>query len=100
MPARTDRPYHNHTATSESGIMNTELPVAIMVAGNAGAGEHVESAFPETGVTNARPAPQTQAISSACCGGPPPAGIAACCSDDAVAKAAGKVGCGCAPESK
>jgi len=65
--------------------------VVAMLSGDVAAAERVELVLPETGVCST-----TNAIGAAgCCGGPAPAGVDACCTDDAVAKAAGKTGCGC-----
>jgi hypothetical protein len=36
---------------------------------------------------------------ASCCGGPAAPGTGACCVKDAVAKAAGDTGCGCAPKA-
>lgn len=91
--------------------------VAAMLAGDVAAAQRVELELPETGVCStealtgasdgaccATPKPVVAlpvaslplvASTSGCCGGPAPANVDACCSDDAVAKAAGKGGCGC-----
>jgi len=84
--------------------------IAAMLAGDIEAAKRVELDLPETGVCSTRPAPGIKAIVSACCGPAPakvadaaccggsaPVGIEACCVEDAKAKAAGAVGCGCAP---
>lgn len=48
------------------------------------------------GMETDAPASSAAATDSGCCGGPAPAGTDACCIDDAVAKAGGQGGCGCA----
>jgi hypothetical protein len=65
--------------------------VAAHLAGDRDAADEVRLVLPETGVCST-----SLALSGAdgCCGGPAPAG--ACCVDDAVAKAGGAAGCGCA----
>lgn len=68
--------------------------IAANIAGDKEAAERVELELPETGVCT-RGGVDGGIAASGCCGGPAPAGIDACCSDDAVAKAAGKSGCGC-----
>ena len=65
--------------------------VVAMLVGDTAAAERVELVLPETGVCNTT----ILAGASSCCGGPAPAGVDACCTDDAVAKAAGRSGCGC-----
>lgn len=84
--------------------------VAAMLAGDVAAAERVELALPKTGVCSTDAvtgaaggaccgATPTAMIAAAdtqgCCGGPAPVGVSACCNDDAVAKSAGKSGCGC-----
>lgn len=64
------------------------------LAGDHEAAERVELVLPETGVCSRGAAPVGEAAS--CCGGPAPAQADACCADDAVAKASGATGCGCA----
>jgi hypothetical protein len=64
--------------------------IAADIAGDKAAAARVELELPETGVCT-----RTAVSSSSCCGGPAPLDVAACCADDAVAKAAGKPGCGC-----
>lgn len=64
------------------------------IAGDHEAASRVELVLPETGVCSAAPGGATSAASP-CCGGPAPAATEACCADDAMAKAAGKAGCGC-----
>jgi pyridine nucleotide-disulfide oxidoreductase len=64
--------------------------IAADIAGDKEAAARVELELPETGVCT-----RTTVSSSSCCGGPAPLDAAACCADDAVAKAAGKSGCGC-----
>jgi hypothetical protein len=85
--------------------------VAAHLVGDMEAARRVELELPETGVCNG---PRPAAVSccgsgvpvaalapsvpaAGCCGGPAPAGADACCADDAVAKADGREGCGCAP---
>jgi thioredoxin reductase len=66
--------------------------VVAEIAGDHAAARKVELVLPETGVCSA----DIGAASSAeCCGGPAPAAVDACCAADAVAKSAGKSGCGC-----
>lgn len=62
--------------------------VVAALAGDATAAREVRLVLPPTGVCSAPPA-------SACCGGPAPAPDA-CCVADAMAKARGAEGCGCA----
>jgi hypothetical protein len=64
--------------------------IAADIAGDKEAAARVELELPETGVCT-----RTNVPSSSCCGGPAPLDVASCCADDAVAKAAGKSGCGC-----
>ncbi|RZN18544.1 NAD(P)-binding domain-containing protein [Bradyrhizobium sp. Leo121] len=68
--------------------------IAADIAGDKEAAERVELELPETGVCT-RGGVEGGIVASGCCGGPAPAGIDACCSDDAIAKVAGKPGCGC-----
>jgi thioredoxin reductase len=63
--------------------------IAADIAGDKEAAARVELELPETGVCT-----RTGAPSSSCCGGSAPLDATACCTDDAVAKAAGKSGCG------
>jgi hypothetical protein len=67
--------------------------IAADIAGDKEAAARVELELPETGVCT-RGGVESGAASG-CCGGPAPAEVSACCADDAVAKAAGKPGCGC-----
>ena len=67
------------------------------LAGDRAAAERVELVLPETGVCSRGAAPTGEAAS--CCGGPAPAQADACCADDAMAKASGASGCGCAPQA-
>jgi len=88
--------------------------IAAMLAGDTAAAERVELVLPETGVCSADAVagasnccgaapinvsvPLSLTVAPAavsCCGGPAPAETGACCNDDAVAKASGKLGCGC-----
>ncbi|KPH77351.1 FAD-dependent oxidoreductase [Bosea vaviloviae] len=64
------------------------------IAGDREAARRVELVLPETGVCSATPGGTTGAAAG-CCGGPAPAAAEACCADDALAKNAGKPGCGC-----
>lgn len=64
------------------------------IAGDREAAERVELELPETGVCT-RGGLEGGSTGSGCCGGPAPVGATACCADDAMAKAAGKSGCGC-----
>lgn len=68
--------------------------IAADIAGDREAAERVELELPETGVCT-RGGVEGHATASSCCGGPARAEISACCTDDAVAKVAGKSGCGC-----
>lgn len=68
--------------------------IAADIAGDKEAAARVELELPETGVCT-RGGVENNASSSGCCGGPAPAGVDACCADDAIAKDAGKTGCGC-----
>jgi hypothetical protein len=98
--------------------------VAAHLAGDEEAARRVELELPETGVCSG-PAPSSRqagtplaaatsccgptvrvaapaasAPVTGCCGGPAPAGADACCVDDAVAKAEGREGCGCAAPAR
>jgi hypothetical protein len=78
--------------------------VAAHLAGDEEAARRVELELPETGVCSG-PAPSsreagTQPAIASCCGGPAPAETDACCVDDAMAKAQGDEGCGCAPPAR
>lgn len=64
------------------------------IAGEHAAARQVRLVLPETGVCHSDRAPE--AAAAGCCGGAAPAGVDACCIKDAVAKAEGKSGCGCA----
>jgi uncharacterized NAD(P)/FAD-binding protein YdhS len=66
--------------------------IAAFIAGDMEAARRVEFDLPETGVCSSN----RVLVQEACCGGPAPAGDDACCVDDAVAKQAGRGGCGCA----
>lgn len=70
--------------------------VVAAIAGDMEAADNVQLVLPETGIC------ETDFVEGkACCGGPAPVEIAqkldACCVKDAVAKVAGKQGCGCGP---
>ena len=68
--------------------------IAAAVAGDLAAADDVRLVLPETGVCSTRPVIATDELAG-CCGGPAPANVDACCVADAVAKDAGKAGCGC-----
>jgi len=68
--------------------------VAAAMAGDMQAADDIRLVLPETGVCVSMPEREL-AGSSGCCGGPAPAAVDACCVADAVAKDAGKAGCGC-----
>lgn len=65
--------------------------IAAKIAGDDEAASRVELVLPETGVCSRSAAPGQ----AECCGGPAVERADACCADDAVAKDAGKSGCGC-----
>jgi pyruvate/2-oxoglutarate dehydrogenase complex dihydrolipoamide dehydrogenase (E3) component len=69
--------------------------VAAAIAGDFEAADRVELLLPETGICSDIPA----GAGAACCGGAATVGMAedACCVADAVAKVAGREGCGCGP---
>jgi thioredoxin reductase len=69
--------------------------IAAKIAGDDEAAARVELMLPETGVCSRSAAPGQ----AECCGGPPLERADACCVDDAVAKDAGKAGCGCGSAS-
>ncbi|MGQ2906134.1 MAG: NAD(P)-binding domain-containing protein [Neoaquamicrobium sediminum] len=62
------------------------------IAGDPVAARQIHLVLPETGVCSA----PTEITATSCCGGHVPAAVDACCVDDAVAKAKGEAGCGCA----
>jgi hypothetical protein len=64
--------------------------IAAAIAGDHDAAARVELVLPETGVCSRSLGPEA----TECCGGPAPQ-AGACCVTDAVAKDAGKNGCGC-----
>ncbi|ESZ08698.1 MULTISPECIES: NAD(P)-binding protein [unclassified Mesorhizobium] len=68
--------------------------VAAALAGDVAAADAVQLVLPETGVCTV-PASAAGSASKGCCGGPAAVAVDACCVADAVAKAAGKGGCGC-----
>jgi hypothetical protein len=68
--------------------------VAAAIAGDVVAADDVRLVLPETGVCSTRSVTVATA-SAGCCGHPTPAKVEACCVADAVAKSAGKPGCGC-----
>ncbi len=63
--------------------------VAAALAGDLAAADDVHLVLPDTGIC------VTDFEEANCCGGPAPAKADACCVADAVAKDAGKKGCGC-----
>ncbi len=68
--------------------------IAAALAGDRTASDSVHLVLPKTGVcTTTFPVEADSA--AGCCGGPAPIGADACCVADAVAKEAGKKGCGC-----
>jgi thioredoxin reductase len=67
--------------------------VVAALAGDIASADRVQLALPETGVCKVEFA--TDGTQSGCCGGPAPVAAEACCMADAVAKDAGKAGCGC-----
>ncbi|MDX3807358.1 MAG: NAD(P)-binding protein [Bosea sp. (in: a-proteobacteria)] len=67
--------------------------VVAAIAGDMAAADDVRLVLPETGVCSAAPS-----TASGCCDGPAPIEMASCCAADAVAKASGQAGCGCAAE--
>jgi thioredoxin reductase len=73
--------------------------IVAAIAGDHEAARRVELVLPETGVCSSTPGGQGEAAAG-CCGGPVPAAVDACCGDDAVAKEAGKPGCGCGAAPK
>lgn len=80
--------------------------VVAAIAGDRVAADDVQLVLPETGICNDDPAigggccvSPAEAAQTSCCGGPAPAAEQACCIDDAVAKQAGKSGCGCGPSA-
>jgi thioredoxin reductase len=72
--------------------------IAAALAADIEAAARLEFELPKTGVCSSQPTARTAAAASSCCGRSAPAAIDACCVDDALAKAAGAAGCGCAPE--
>jgi thioredoxin reductase len=64
--------------------------VAAALAGDMAAADDVHLVLPDTGVC------VTDFEEAGCCGGPAPAKADSCCAADALAKDAGKKGCGCA----
>jgi len=68
--------------------------VVAAIAGDFATADHVQLVLPETGVCTTV-SPATNGESPSCCGGPAPSEIDACCVADALAKSAGKSGCGC-----
>lgn len=68
--------------------------IAAALAGDFVAADDVQLVLPETGVCTTTFSVDS-GDGSGCCGGPAPAGAEACCLADAMAKDAGKKGCGC-----
>jgi thioredoxin reductase len=68
--------------------------IAAALAGDLSAADEVRLTLPETGVCTTQ-VPLEAADTPGCCGGPVPRKVDACCVADAVAKDAGKPGCGC-----
>lgn len=68
--------------------------VAAAVAGDLAAAESVHLVLPETGICETGII-EVGGATNVCCGGPAPAETTACCLADAVAREAGKAGCGC-----
>ena len=71
--------------------------VAAALAGDLDDATSVQLSLPETGVcvTDVDDYLDPAQGTRGCCGGPAPAQVAACCVADAVAKEAGRAGCGC-----
>ena len=69
--------------------------IAASLAGDHEAAHRVELDLPETGVCSLPGVVEE----SSCCGGPAPEDVDACCVRDMDAKAAGKEGCGCGPDT-
>lgn len=67
--------------------------IVAAIAGDTAAADEVRLVLPETGVCSTA---GTSGSPDGCCGGPAPSDMAACCVADAVAKNAGRSGCGCA----
>jgi thioredoxin reductase len=68
--------------------------IAAALAGDLAAADDVQLVLPETGVCTTS-FPSELGSAAGCCGGPAPVEVNACCVADAVAKDAGKRGCGC-----
>jgi thioredoxin reductase len=68
--------------------------VAAAISGDLAAADNVQLVLPETGVCTTV-YPPVAGGSAGCCGGPAPSEPDACCVADALAKSAGKSGCGC-----
>ncbi len=68
--------------------------VAAAIAGDLTAANEVNLVLPETGVCSV-PTPRAEIDTQGCCGGPAPTEVQACCGADAIAKEAGRTGCGC-----
>lgn len=68
--------------------------VVAAIAGDMPAADTVQLALPETGICRVEFEPEDMP-SRGCCGGPALAASDACCVADAMAKDAGKAGCGC-----
>jgi thioredoxin reductase len=68
--------------------------IAAALAGDLAAADDVQLVLPETGVCTTSFSSEPGSAAG-CCGGPAPVEVNACCVADAVAKDAGKRGCGC-----
>lgn len=68
--------------------------IAAALAGDMAAADDIQLVLPKTGVCTTTFAVGT-AGSAGCCGGPAPVTADACCLADAIAKDAGRKGCGC-----
>ena len=68
--------------------------IAAALAGDLVAADDVQLVLPETGVCTTTFSVES-GVAAGCCGGPAPVEADACCVADAVAKDAGKKGCGC-----
>lgn len=67
--------------------------IAATLAGDDAAADDVRLVLPETGVCSTA---GSSGDPASCCGGPAPSHVDACCVADALAKDAGRTGCGCA----
>jgi hypothetical protein len=69
--------------------------IAAALAGDLVAADDVRLILPETGVCTTQFSVEPSSEAIGCCGGPASSNVDACCVADAVAKDAGKAGCGC-----